>query len=81
MNRNAKVLVIDDDPRLLRLLQLNLEAEGYQVVCAAFGACGFRGPARPAAGCRHSRPDAAGCERAGAVPADARSSRTFRSSS
>jgi len=41
MKRNARILVIDDDPRLLRLLQLNLEAEGYTVLCAASGRAGF----------------------------------------
>lgn len=41
MTRTAKVLVIDDDARLLRLLQVNLEAEGYTVVCASSGRAGF----------------------------------------
>jgi DNA-binding response OmpR family regulator len=41
MKRNARVLVIDDDARLRRCLELNLEAEGYQVVCAASGNAGF----------------------------------------
>jgi two-component system, OmpR family, KDP operon response regulator KdpE len=41
MKRNAKVLVIDDDPRLVRFLQLNLEAEGYNVFGAASGRAGF----------------------------------------
>ena len=26
---NAKILVIDDDPRMRRFLELNLESEGY----------------------------------------------------
>lgn len=41
MKRNAKVLVIDDDPRLRRFLELNLDAEGYCVLCAASGRAGF----------------------------------------
>jgi two-component system KDP operon response regulator KdpE len=31
------ILVIDDDPRIRRLLQLNLQAEGYTVLTAASG--------------------------------------------
>jgi DNA-binding response OmpR family regulator len=31
------VLVVDDEPRYLRLIRFNLEAEGYQVTCAATG--------------------------------------------
>ena len=41
MTRNAKVLVIDDDPRLQRFLQINLEAEGYTVLGANTGRAGF----------------------------------------
>jgi two-component system KDP operon response regulator KdpE len=41
MRRSPKVLVIDDDPRLRRFLELNLDAEGYTVVCAASGQAGF----------------------------------------
>ncbi len=33
----AKLLVVDDDPSLMRLLVLRLEAEGYQVVTASSG--------------------------------------------
>lgn len=33
----AKVLVVDDDPTILRLLQVNLEMEGYEVVTASDG--------------------------------------------
>jgi two-component system, OmpR family, KDP operon response regulator KdpE len=42
MNRNVKVLVIDDDVRIQRFLQLNLEAEGnYTVLAATSGRVGF----------------------------------------
>ena len=33
-----RVLVVDDDPAILTLLQLNLELEGHEVVAAANGA-------------------------------------------
>lgn len=32
-----RILVVDDEPRYLRLIRFNLEAEGYQVTCAATG--------------------------------------------
>ncbi len=32
-----RILVVDDDPMILRLLQLNLEMEGYEVVSAVNG--------------------------------------------
>lgn len=32
-----RVLVVDDDPQVLKLLRLNLEMEGYDVVSAADG--------------------------------------------
>ena len=38
---NAKILVIDDDPRMRRFLELNLEAEGYSVFSAPSGRTGF----------------------------------------
>ncbi len=41
MKREARVLVIDDDPRLRRFLELNLQAEGYTVSSAASGRAGF----------------------------------------
>ena len=41
MNHNPRILVVDDDPRLQRFLQLNLEVEGYTVLCAASGRTGF----------------------------------------
>lgn len=31
------VLVVDDEPRFLRIIQFNLETEGYRVTCAASG--------------------------------------------
>jgi DNA-binding response OmpR family regulator len=37
MKRNLSILVIDDDPRIRRLLQLNLEAEGYTIFTAVSG--------------------------------------------
>jgi DNA-binding response OmpR family regulator len=41
MTRIPRILVIDDDPRLARFLQLNLEAEGYEAICARSGREGF----------------------------------------
>lgn len=41
MKRNPVILVIDDDPRIRRLLQLNLEAEGYMIYVAASGHAGL----------------------------------------
>jgi pilus assembly protein CpaE len=38
----AKILVVDDDPNVQRLLQHTLKQEGYDVVVAADGAEGFR---------------------------------------
>ena len=38
----AKILVVDDDPNVQRLLQYTLKQEGYDVVIAADGAEGFR---------------------------------------
>ena len=38
----AKILVVDDDPNVQRLLQNTLKQEGYDVVIAADGAEGFR---------------------------------------
>jgi two-component system response regulator GlrR len=37
MQRNARVLVVDDDPGLLRLMQLRLEAAGYGVTAVDSG--------------------------------------------
>ena len=33
----ARVLVVDDDPQVLKLLQVNLELEGYDVISASDG--------------------------------------------
>ena len=33
----ARILVVDDDPRYLRLIRVNLEASGYEVIAAANG--------------------------------------------
>ena len=41
MKPNPTVLVIDDDPRIVRFLQLNLEAEGYTVLSASSGRAGL----------------------------------------
>lgn len=41
MKLNPTVLVIDDDPRILRFLELNLEAEGYTVLRASSGRAGL----------------------------------------
>ena len=38
----AKILVVDDDPNVQRLLQYTLKQEGYDVVVAGDGAEGFR---------------------------------------
>src|SRR4029078_9740526 len=38
----AKILVVDDDANVQRLLQYTLKQEGYEVVVAADGAEGFR---------------------------------------
>jgi len=38
----AKILIVDDDPNVQRLLQYTLRQEGYEVVTAADGAEGFR---------------------------------------
>jgi two-component system alkaline phosphatase synthesis response regulator PhoP/two-component system response regulator VicR len=37
-----KVLVVDDQPHIVRLIQVNLEKEGYQVFTAADGEEGIR---------------------------------------
>jgi len=38
----AKILVVDDDPNVQRLLQYTLKQEGYDVIVASDGAEGFR---------------------------------------
>jgi pilus assembly protein CpaE len=38
----AKILVVDDDPNVQRLLQYTLKQEGYEVISATDGAEGFR---------------------------------------
>ena len=38
----VKVLVVDDDPNVQRLLQYTLKQEGYEVIAATDGAEGFR---------------------------------------
>ncbi|MGH7759162.1 MAG: response regulator, partial [Candidatus Dormibacteria bacterium] len=38
----SKILVIDDDPALLRLVELIAAENGYQVVTATTGAAGLR---------------------------------------
>jgi two-component system KDP operon response regulator KdpE len=39
---NDKILLVDDDPSLLELIQYNLEGEGFQVVTAKDGQAGVR---------------------------------------
>jgi PleD family two-component response regulator len=46
----TKVLVVDDDPVILRLLKVNFEMEGYDVATASDGAEGL-------AAVRAARPD------------------------
>lgn len=46
----AKILVADDDPVIIKLLQVNLEMEGYEVITAADGQ-------EAVAKARESRPD------------------------
>ena len=41
----TRVLVIDDEPQILRALQINLSARGYVVTAAATGAGGLRAAA------------------------------------
>jgi pilus assembly protein CpaE len=38
----GKILIVDDDPNVQRLLQYTLKQEGYEVITAADGAEGFR---------------------------------------
>ena len=38
----TRVLVVEDDPAILQGLVTNLEGEGYEVLCAADGADGYR---------------------------------------
>jgi len=38
----GRILIIDDDPNLVRVLQLSLEREGYEVVSATNGAEGLQ---------------------------------------
>jgi CheY-like chemotaxis protein len=39
---NERILVVDDDPDLVEVMRLALEASGYQVLSAASGAEGLR---------------------------------------
>ena len=39
---NDKILLVDDDPSLLELIQYNLEGEGFQVIIAKDGQAGVR---------------------------------------
>ncbi|HWH34322.1 MAG TPA: response regulator [Acidimicrobiales bacterium] len=50
VNGQVRVLVVDDDPVILRLLEVNFEMEGYAVQTAADGASGLRAA-------QESRPD------------------------
>jgi len=42
MNKNTSVLVIDDEPDIRRVLEYNLELEGFEVYTAADGPTGLR---------------------------------------
>jgi DNA-binding response OmpR family regulator len=52
---DAKVLLVDDDPVILKLLQVNFEMEGYDVITAADGQDGIDK-------CRSERPDIVLCD-------------------
>jgi len=52
---DAKVLLVDDDPVILKLLQVNFEMEGYTVVCANDGVEGLEKA-------RSERPDIVLCD-------------------
>src|SRR5689334_9129566 len=41
MQRKQNILVVDDDPRLLRLVRVNLERAGFIVSTAANGAAAY----------------------------------------
>ncbi len=51
----TRVLVVDDDPALLRALRIGLEARGFEVIAAHTGAEGLS-PRRPG----HAAPRRAG---------------------
>jgi DNA-binding response OmpR family regulator len=51
----ATLLVVDDDPLVVKLLQMNLEMEGYTVITAADGEAGARRA-------REDRPDLIVCD-------------------
>lgn len=42
MSKGARILVVDDDPAILRVLMRNLSARGFQVVAAATAADGIK---------------------------------------
>lgn len=42
MTSPPRVLVVDDDPSILRLAQFNLEADGFEVVVASDGLSGLK---------------------------------------
>ena len=41
MNKNKKVLIIDDEPYIRRVIELKLKASGYQVITAPNGVEGL----------------------------------------
>ena len=55
----ARVLVVDDEPQILRALETTLRGAGYEVETAADRRGRADAGRRPAAGCSHPRPRAA----------------------
>ncbi len=58
--RDRKILVVDDEERMVRFIRLNLEHDGFQVIEAFNGNQAInKAPQQPA------RPGPAGCDDAG----------------
>ena len=47
-SRVPRILIVEDEPALLRALEINLRARGYDVATAATGREALAGAARPA---------------------------------
>src|SRR5687767_10644391 len=41
MNERPRILVVDDEPQLMRVLRMGLKSRGYDVRVAADGLCGL----------------------------------------